>query len=127
MTNTINSIPDIMRRRFLTSAALGVAAASVAQTGSAAIAANPGAAPGRTEPFWGVHQGGIATPIQRHTYFIAFDLITTRREDVIRLLRVWTDASALMTGGPAHFDLKADHNQASIVSPGPQSVLMQHG
>ena len=33
-----------------------------------------GAAERGIEPFWGEHQGGIATPQQTHTYFAAFDL-----------------------------------------------------
>jgi deferrochelatase/peroxidase EfeB len=54
------------------------------------------------EPFWGPHQGGITTPMQSHTYAAAFDLVSTEREDVIRLLRAWTSAAARMgTGQPA--------------------------
>ena len=112
-----NSLPDIKRRNFLTSAALGVAAASLAQSGAAAtLEQKVNALPAMVEPFWGAHQGGIATPIQRHTYFIAFDLVTSRREDVIKLLRAWTDASAMMASGPAHFKEKADPNQPSTES-----------
>jgi deferrochelatase/peroxidase EfeB len=51
------------------------------------------------EPFWGLHQGGIATPVQSHTYAAAFDLITIKRDDVITLLRVWTLAAARMSDG----------------------------
>jgi deferrochelatase/peroxidase EfeB len=54
------------------------------------------------EPFWGPHQGGITTPMQSHSYAAAFDLVSTKREDVIRLLRAWTSAAARMgTGQPA--------------------------
>jgi deferrochelatase/peroxidase EfeB len=100
---------DVKRRRFLTSAALGVAAASVAP-GSAAAPAS------MVEPFWGAHQGGIATADQRHTYFIAFDLVTTRREDVVKLLRAWTEASAMMTRGTPHFSPRTDPEQADAES-----------
>ena len=51
------------------------------------------------EPFHGVHQAGIVTPQQGHTYFAALDLQTTKRDDVVRLLRAWTDAAARMTSG----------------------------
>ena len=55
-----------------------------------------------TEPFWGTHQGGIVTPPQSHTYLAALDVATEKRDEVIRLLRAWTTASARMTcGGPA--------------------------
>ena len=51
------------------------------------------------EPFWGGHQGGIMTPAQGHTYFAALDLITTKRDDVTKLLQLWTKAAARMTAG----------------------------
>ena len=51
------------------------------------------------EAFWGVHQGGIVTPPQNHCYFAAFDLTTERRDDVVQLLRTWTDAAARLTSG----------------------------
>jgi deferrochelatase/peroxidase EfeB len=67
--------------------------------------AKPAPAPRATdlnqaEPFWGEHQGGIATwPIQHQTFFVTFDLTTTRREDVVKLLKAWTAASARMAAG----------------------------
>ena len=109
-----NSLSDTQRRNFLSSAALGVAAASLAKSSAAAtLEKKIDALSSRVEPFWGVHQGGIATPIQRHTYFIAFDLVSSKREDVVKLLRAWTDASAMMTSGSAHFDAGADLNKPS--------------
>jgi deferrochelatase/peroxidase EfeB len=51
------------------------------------------------EPFWGPHQAGITTPVQSHTYAAALDLITTKRDDVVRLLRIWTTAAANMSSG----------------------------
>jgi deferrochelatase/peroxidase EfeB len=56
----------------------------------------------RTEQFWGTHQGGITTPLQSHSYAAALDLVTTKRDDVVAILRAWTSASAKMTiGEPA--------------------------
>lgn len=87
------------RRGFLTAAGSLVAAGSVgALAGEAAAAPKPAAKPA-VEPFWGVRQGGILTPAQNHTYFAAFDLTTTKREDVIKLLRLWTEAAARLTQG----------------------------
>ena len=94
------------RRRFLTGTAglvavsgsafgAGSAPAIVAKADNEAAEADES----RLEPFWGRHQGGILTPLQRHTYFAAFDLVTKKRDDVIGLLRVWTDAAARMTSG----------------------------
>jgi deferrochelatase/peroxidase EfeB len=51
------------------------------------------------EPFWGEHQGGVVTPIQSYTYFAAFDLVTAKREDVVKLFQAWTSAAARMAQG----------------------------
>lgn len=94
------------RRGFLASVA------GTALTASAATVAAPRPAPHDdassaarkrdVEPFFGRHQGGIATPLQSHTYFASFDLVATRREDVIALLQAWTAAAArLSVGQPA--------------------------
>ena len=89
------------RRGFLRNAGL---LAAVAGSGIAAADAHEKETPaakqtGGVEPFYGARQGGILTPAQRHTYFAAFDLDTAKREDVITLLRGWTDASAALTKG----------------------------
>jgi deferrochelatase/peroxidase EfeB len=55
--------------------------------------------PNKTEPLWGEHQGGILTPPQHQLYFASFDLITTKREDVMKLMQAWTAAAARMTQG----------------------------
>jgi len=86
------------RRKFLAAAAAGglVAAAGVNREVCAAIDAAPATS---TEPFFGLHQGGIVTPIQGHTYFAAFDLVSERRDKLIDVLRSWTLTSARMTAG----------------------------
>lgn len=55
--------------------------------------------PDQAEPFRGEHQGGIVTKPQHFTYFAAFDLVTTKRDDVIKLLKAWTAAAARMAEG----------------------------
>lgn len=60
------------------------------------IAASPSA---QSEPFYGLHQSGVATPQQTHAYFAAFDLVATRRAEVVDVLRAWTAASARMAQG----------------------------
>ena len=114
MINTNDPQHNANRRNFLLRTTLAAAAIPFTQNALAATlaAAKHAPAPG-TEPFWGAHQGGIATPIQGHTYFIAFDMVSNKRDDLIKLLKAWTDASALMTGGSAHFDSKADPKQPS--------------
>ncbi len=93
------------RRGFLAATA-GLAAAAATGFGAGAATENLAEinapdAPGKQpiEPFWGAHQGGIATPAQSHTYFAAFDLTTTARRDVAALLQAWTSAAARMTDG----------------------------
>jgi deferrochelatase/peroxidase EfeB len=55
--------------------------------------------PNSAEPFWGEHQGGIVTAPPHHLYFAAFDLVTTNRGDVVKLLQTWTAAAARMAAG----------------------------
>ena len=52
-----------------------------------------------TIPFWNSHQAGITTPQQSHTYFAAFDVVADKRDDVIALLKKWTETAAKLTGG----------------------------
>jgi deferrochelatase/peroxidase EfeB len=91
--------PTRRSRRGLLAAAGGLVAA--VGGGFAAGAAVPQAAKAcaPVEPFFGAHQGGIVTPAQDHTYLAAFDLRTTKREDVMKLLRVWTETAARMSSG----------------------------
>src|ERR1700759_1342007 len=91
------------RRGFLTRAAgLAAAAGTVLATdvGTQVLAKTekqgPTHADPHIEPFWGKNQGGIATPAQGHTYFAALDLTTTKRDEVIALLKAWTSAAARM-------------------------------
>lgn len=85
------------RRGFLKGAGVMAAAA-----GSALPRLAPAAAaeiPTAVEPFYGSRQGGILTPSQHHSHFVAFDLDTGARDDVIQMLRSWTGAAAAMTQG----------------------------
>ena len=90
---------NFSRRGFLGIAgAVAAAGAGFGARGARRYAANRQQRPERqrmpAEPFWGAHQGGIITPAQNHTYFAAFDLVTDKRDDVIKLLQKWTAASA---------------------------------
>ncbi|MDB5363610.1 MAG: deferrochelatase/peroxidase EfeB [Rhodospirillales bacterium] len=91
--------PRPSRRGFLTAAGSLVAAGGVGALAGEAAGAPKTVAKPAIEPFWGVRQGGILTPTQNHTYFAAFDLTTTKREDVMKLLRLWTEAAARLTQG----------------------------
>jgi len=92
--------PGLSRRGFLSRGLM----ATVGLSAPGALAAFTPTAAGdepadAAEPFWGEHQGGILTPQQRNTYFAAFDLVTTDRNDVIKLLQAWTAAAAKMAEG----------------------------
>jgi len=92
------------RRRFLASAATAAAVAATAPVaaaahGRAATSSSSSESGGDSEPFFGLHQAGVATMPQANVYFAAFDLTTEKREDVVTLLRAWTAASARLTQG----------------------------
>lgn len=80
--------------------ALGAAAAggaaALTRTGDRA-AATAGA--GEAVEFHGVHQAGIATPVQDRLHFAAFDVRTDDREAFVRMLKEWTAAARRMTAG----------------------------
>ena len=100
------------RRLFLGAASLGAAGlAAVAGTATAQLApARPDTPVQNAEPFYGTYQGGITTPMQSATYFAAFDLTATKREDVVLLLQRWTVAAARLTSGlPAEAGAQDDN------------------
>ena len=100
------------RRFFLKGAVAAAVTAPAAKSAQAAVS------PARSlaEPFFGKHQAGIASPAPKHTYFIAFDMLSTKRDDLIRLLKVWTAAAADMTQTAEQFERQADPRQAPQTS-----------
>jgi deferrochelatase/peroxidase EfeB len=96
--------PRSTRRGFLTRTA-GLVAGSAFGAGAATevLAKADDGAPreskSQSELFWGMHQGGIVTPLQSHTYFAVLDLVTTERDEVIKMLQAWTSAAARMASG----------------------------
>jgi deferrochelatase/peroxidase EfeB len=76
-------------------AAAGVVGSQVFDRAEPAQASDPGAA----VPFYGAHQAGITTPAQDRLHFVAFDVITDKREALVELLQKWTAAAARMTAG----------------------------
>ncbi len=116
--------PFSTRRGFLrvggavaASAATGRAMAAQATgiQGDPATEGNPttdtkadGTGPTAREPFYGAHQGGIETKQQANTVFAAFDVTAGDVEDLVRVLRAWTVASARLTAGQTAAPLTAD-------------------
>ncbi|AHH17931.1 putative Dyp-type peroxidase [Nocardia nova SH22a] len=56
-------------------------------------------ATGGVEPFRGPHQSGILTPAQDRLHFVAFDVRTDSRAELIELLKTWTAMAERMTAG----------------------------
>lgn len=116
---------NFTRRGFLSLAGFAAAAGAGLGAGGAMKALTAGAKQaGANEVFWGLHQSGITTPAQGHTYFAAFDLTTDKREDVIALLQKWTVASSRMAKGlpsddvvPANIEDTHDGGDALGLSP----------
>ncbi|WP_210577693.1 iron uptake transporter deferrochelatase/peroxidase subunit [Streptomyces sp. GESEQ-4] len=81
--------------------ALGAAAAgsavAMARTGDDVDPA--GAAAGAAVAFHGVHQAGIATPVQDRLHFAAFDVKTDDRAQFVQMLKDWTVAARRMAAG----------------------------
>ncbi|MGW4099352.1 Dyp-type peroxidase [Mycobacterium sp. NPDC004974] len=109
---------SVNRRRLLTGGAAALAAGAVLNQSGAAHSATVQKGFGvDVEPFYGPHQGGIATAPQSHGLFVAFDLNhrgkaetgRTERETVAAILRLWTaDAARLTRGAPALADTEPE-------------------
>jgi deferrochelatase/peroxidase EfeB len=77
----------------------GLGLINAAEVGFAGCATNPTSTPPQTVPFYSAHQAGITTDIQDRLAFAAFDVTTTRREDLQAMLKTWTAAAAAMSVG----------------------------
>ena len=88
----------LSRRRLLGGVA-GLGIINAAGVGLAGCATNAAPSQNQIVAFHGAHQAGMTTDIQDRLAFAAFDLTTTRREDLQRLLEVWTAAAEAMTRG----------------------------
>ena len=103
--DTEASSSGISRRTWLKSA--GVGAAGLGAAGVLAIGSQSRGEAKVTKPsmnshnFYGEHQSGIVTPAQDRLHFAAFDVTTTKRSELVELLKEWTVAAeAMMAGRP---------------------------
>ncbi|MEU5691645.1 iron uptake transporter deferrochelatase/peroxidase subunit [Actinosynnema sp. NPDC020468] len=87
---------------------LGLAGAGVALAGAGAAVGSLASSSPRIEttsaladavPFHGEHQAGIVTPAQDRMHFVALDVTTTKRDELVALLEEWTEAARRMTAG----------------------------
>jgi deferrochelatase/peroxidase EfeB len=58
-----------------------------------------GPSPDDAVTFTGTHQAGIVTPAQDRLHFVAFDVTTDDRDELVEMLQAWTAAARRMTVG----------------------------
>ena len=93
------------RREFLKKAGIGGAGLALGLSGASAFFANKeqgskNLADGQEEiSFYGKHQAGITTPMQKNIYFVVLDLRTTDKNELIQLFKDWTDYSQKLVNG----------------------------
>ena len=132
------SAGTVSRRKFL--GAVGAVGAVSAGTAAVAIplraSSGPetlgGASSSGTEPFFGIHQGGIVTSPQSHTYFATLDVTTNDRRHLTDLLRSWTTIAANLTSGrpaePITRDLgRVEPDSGEAVDVGPARLTVNIG
>lgn len=88
----------LSRRTVLGAVGVGSVGLAAAATTAGVMATRPERPTGIVE-FRGRQQAGITTEAQDRLHFVSFDVITTDRAELIRLLRDWTAAAERMTRG----------------------------
>ncbi|HEX2896291.1 MAG TPA: iron uptake transporter deferrochelatase/peroxidase subunit [Marmoricola sp.] len=94
----------VSRRRVLGVAGAGALAGASALGGFGVAQAqqDDGQSDGAlAHPFHGEHQAGITTAAQDRLYFASFDVTTSSRDELVALLRSWTEAAAATAAGRA--------------------------
>ena len=92
----------VSRRSLLGAAGVGALAAgaaggyAVAATRDEPVAPDPDAVP---VGFEGRHQAGILTPAQDRLHFVVLDVTTESRDELVSLLKEWTQAARRLTQG----------------------------
>jgi len=95
----------IDRREFLKKAGIGGAGLALGVSGASAFFANKAQEEkkisdgGEEISFYGEHQAGITTPMQKNIYFVVLDLHSTDKEEVIQMFKDWTDYSSKLVDG----------------------------
>ncbi|WP_462408758.1 iron uptake transporter deferrochelatase/peroxidase subunit [Neobacillus sp. Marseille-QA0830] len=130
-TNIFDALNEkkVSRRNILKTAGIGGVGVLLGASGLGGVmAVTEGKATNKDNkdivPFYGKHQSGITTLPQNHVYFAALDVTATKKEDLIKLFKEWTDAAALMTEGKTVGELSSneylppkDTGEAAGLSP----------
>ena len=93
------------RREFLKKAGIGGAGLALGLSGASAFFANQDSSTKKALDgdedisFFGKHQAGITTPMQKACYLVVLDLHTTDKKEVIQLFKDWTDYSSKLVEG----------------------------
>ncbi|OZE87887.1 deferrochelatase/peroxidase EfeB [Rhodococcus sp. 15-649-2-2] len=103
------SLPDnktgqFSRRRLFGAVGTGAALVGVGAIAGHATASGAEAPASDVVEFRGDHQAGIVTPAQDRMHFVAFDITTDSRDDVVALLKKWTLMAERLTKGEETFD-----------------------
>ncbi|WP_430331446.1 iron uptake transporter deferrochelatase/peroxidase subunit [Rhodococcus sp. ACT016] len=93
------SRPGLSRRRLFGAVGAGAVVAGAGVAVGRLAAPEASAATSEVVPFRGVHQAGIVTPAQDRMHFVAFDVITDSRDELVAMLKKWTEMAARMTAG----------------------------
>ncbi|HEX5525356.1 MAG TPA: iron uptake transporter deferrochelatase/peroxidase subunit [Pedococcus sp.] len=121
--------PDGISRRGLLGAGAGAAVGGAvagaagmyaAQRADAGTAPSGGPDLAAQVPFHGPHQAGITTPAQDRMHFVALDVTTTDRAQLVETLKAWTAAAERMTAG-------AEAAPGGVVGGGPYGVPQDTG
>ncbi|WP_305094249.1 iron uptake transporter deferrochelatase/peroxidase subunit [Prescottella sp. R16] len=88
---------QISRRRLFGAVGAGAVLAGTGVVVGRATA--PAGTPSSTVAFRDAHQAGIVTPAQDRMHFVAFDVITESRDELVALLQTWTTMAERMTAG----------------------------
>ena len=95
----------ISRRDFLKKAGIAGAGVAIGASGASGILAKmingtSGQLIGNEEiSFYGEHQSGIATPVQKNVYFAVLDLRSIELEEIKQMFKDWTDYTEKLMNG----------------------------